>query len=92
MRRLLVVYARRLNSNLLSSLRQLCAPQAAADIADGAAAMIDGLYLRQGLRSAPVSIESSIALTEGYLNAQLAAVAGAASAAAPRRLPVTREA
>ena len=52
--------------------------------------MIDGLYLRQGLKSAPVSIESSIALTEGYLNAQLAAVAGAASADAGRRPSVTQ--
>jgi len=72
-RRLLVVYARRLNSNLLSSLRDLCPAADAARIAEGAAAMIDGLYLRQGLRSAPVSIESSIALTEGYVQAQLLA-------------------
>ena len=88
-RRLLVVYARRLNSNLLASLKQLCPTERASEIADGAAAMIDGLYLRQGLKSAPVSIESSIALTEGYLNAQLAAVASAACAAADRRPPVT---
>ena len=73
MRRLLVVYARRLNSNLLSSLKPLCTAEKASAIADGAAAMIDGLYLRQGLRSAPVSIESSIALTECYVNAQLEA-------------------
>lgn len=87
-RRLLVVYARRLNSNLLSSLKRLCTPQEAAAIADGAAAMIDGLYLRQGLRSAPVSIESSIALTESYVDAQLAAVAGVAAADAGKRAPV----
>ena len=72
-RRLLVVYARRLNSNLLSNLKRLCPAQKASAIADGAAAMIDGLYLRQGLRSAPVSIESSIALTESYVDAQLRA-------------------
>lgn len=76
-RRLLVVYARRLNSNLLSNLRALCPADAAIRIADGAAAMIDGLYLRQGLRSAPVSIESSIRLTESLVDAQLAAVAAA---------------
>ncbi|MCD1263829.1 transcriptional regulator BetI [Shinella sumterensis] len=87
-RRLLVVYARRLNSNLLSSLKRLCTPQEAAAIADGAAAMIDGLYLRQGLRSAPVSIESSIVLTESYVDAQLAAVAGVAAADAGKRAPV----
>lgn len=72
-RRLLVVYARRLNSNLLASLKGLCSAGDAARIAEGAAAMIDGLYLRQGLRSAPVSIESSIALTEGYVTAELLA-------------------
>lgn len=72
-RRLLVIYARRLNSNLLASLKQLCGARDAADIADGAAAMIDGLYLRQGLKSAPVSIETSIALTESYVDAQLRA-------------------
>jgi TetR/AcrR family transcriptional repressor of bet genes len=82
-RRLLVVYARRLNSNLLASLRQLCPAGTASEIAEGAAAMIDGLYLRQGLRSAPVSIESSIALTEGYVNAQLAAAAGAVAGSSP---------
>ncbi|MGJ7040417.1 TetR/AcrR family transcriptional repressor of bet genes [Shinella sp. BE166] len=92
-RRLLVVYARRLNSNLLASLKQLCPAATASDIADGAAAMIDGLYLRQGLKSAPVSIESSIALTEGYVNAQLAAagaVAGSPPPAASRRPPPSR--
>ena len=88
-RRLLVVYARRLNSNLLSSLKQLCPAGHAAEIADGAAAMIDGLYLRQGLRSAPISIESSIALTENYVNAQLAAVAGDARAGAGPQASVT---
>lgn len=75
-RRLLVVYARRLHSNLLASLKALCPADAAARIAEGAAAMIDGLYLRQGLRSAPIGIEASIALTEGYVDAQLAAARG----------------
>ena len=73
-RRLLVIYARRLNSNLVASLRALCPPADAMRIAEGAAAMIDGLYLRQALRSAPVSIEASIALTEGYVDAELAAL------------------
>ncbi|MCF3638509.1 transcriptional regulator BetI [Rhizobium sp. TRM95111] len=89
-RRLLVVYARRLNSSLLSSLKQLCPADTAVEIAGGAAAMIDGLYLRQGLRSAPISIESSIALTEGYVDAMLAAVAGAASPAASRQPSATQ--
>jgi TetR/AcrR family transcriptional repressor of bet genes len=70
-RRLLVLYARRLRSNLMANLRQLCPADDAARIAEGASAMIDGLYLRQGLKSAPVSIEASIALTEDYLTAHL---------------------
>lgn len=70
-RRFLVIYARRLNSNLVTNLKALCEPDEAARIAEGAAAMIDGLYIRRGLRSAPLGIDASIALTEDYLNAQL---------------------
>ncbi len=70
-RRLLVVYARRLHSNLYGALKALVPGEDARRIAEGTAAMIDGLYIRQGLRSAPVSIEASISLTEDYLNAQL---------------------
>jgi len=70
-RRLLVVYARRLRSNFLSSLKVLCPHEDAARIAEGASAMIDGLYLRQGLKSAPVSIDASIALVEDYVTAHL---------------------
>ena len=36
--------------------------------------MIDGLYIRQSLRSAPISIEASIALIEDYINAHLSPV------------------
>ncbi|CDM56791.1 MULTISPECIES: transcriptional regulator BetI [Rhizobium] len=74
-RRFLVIYARRLRSNLLANLKALCPADAAERIAEGAAAMIDGLYIRQSLRSAPVSIEASISLTEDYINSQLAALA-----------------
>ncbi|MDK1384677.1 transcriptional regulator BetI [Sinorhizobium sp. 8-89] len=70
-RRLLVIYARRLRSNLLASLRPLSTADDAERIAEGAAAMIDGLYIRQSLKSAPISIEASIALTEDYVNAHL---------------------
>ncbi|MET0748780.1 MAG: transcriptional regulator BetI [Rhizobium sp.] len=71
-RRFLVIYARRLRSNLLANLRPLCAGEDAERIAEGAAAMIDGLYIRQSLRSVPTGIEASIALTEDYLTGQLA--------------------
>jgi TetR/AcrR family transcriptional repressor of bet genes len=50
----------------------LCPSEDAERIAEGAAAMIDGLYIRQSLRSAPISIDASIALTEDYINALLA--------------------
>ncbi|MEJ6845617.1 transcriptional regulator BetI [Sinorhizobium fredii] len=70
-RRLLVVYARRLRSNLFASLKALCRADDAERIAEGAAAMIDGLYIRQSLKSAPISIEASIALTEDYVTTHL---------------------
>ena len=71
MRRLLVVYARRLRSDLVSALKTLCPDEDAARIAEGTAAMIDGLYIRQGLRASPLSIETCVALTEDYLSTQL---------------------
>ncbi len=75
-RRFLVIYARRLHSNLVANLKALCPAADAARIAEGAAAMIDGLYIRQSLRSAPISTEASIALTEDYLTTNLNAVKG----------------
>ncbi|NTF86418.1 transcriptional regulator BetI [Agrobacterium rhizogenes] len=75
-RRFLVIYARRLRSNLLANLKALCLSDDAERIAEGAAAMIDGLYIRQSLRSAPISIEESIALTEDYLTMHLNALGG----------------
>ncbi|APO66775.1 transcriptional regulator BetI [Rhizobium gallicum] len=70
-RHFLVIYARRLRSNLLANLKKLCPPDAAGRIAEGAAAMIDGLYIRQSLKSAPINIEASIGLTEDYVTMQL---------------------
>ena len=75
-RRLLVIYARRLRSNLLASLVRLCPADDALRIAEGAAAMIDGLYIRQSLRSAPISISASIDLCEDYLEGQLQVCGG----------------
>ncbi|GAC1041951.1 transcriptional regulator BetI [Rhizobium sp. No.120] len=75
-RRFLVIYARRLHSNLVANLKALCPAEDAGRIAEGAAAMIDGLYIRQGLRSAPISTEASIALTEDYLTTHLDALKG----------------
>ena len=78
-RRFLVIYARRLRSNLLANLKALCPREDAERIAEGAAAMIDGLYIRQSLRSAPISIEASIALTEDYINSLLAPLSAEAA-------------
>ncbi|OCJ11679.1 transcriptional regulator BetI [Rhizobium sp. AC27/96] len=75
-RRFLVIYARRLRSNLVANLKTLCPAEDAERIAEGAAAMIDGLYIRQSLRSAPISIEASIALTDDYLTTHLNALKG----------------
>jgi TetR/AcrR family transcriptional repressor of bet genes len=75
-RRFLVIYARRLRSNLLASLKPLCPPDDAARIAEGAAALIDGLYIRRSLGSAPISILGSIALVEDFLEACLRGFSG----------------
>lgn len=72
-RHLLVLYARRLHSNLLAALKALAPAPLATQIAEGAAALIDGLYIRQSLKAAPLSIEASIALVEDYVTAQLSA-------------------
>jgi TetR/AcrR family transcriptional repressor of bet genes len=74
-RRLLVIYARRLQSNLLSALKPLCTDADAARIAEGTAAMIDGLYIRKGLKSADLSIGSAIHLVEDYVTTSLSVVA-----------------
>ncbi|HBF28522.1 transcriptional regulator BetI [Rhizobium sp.] len=70
-RHLLVIYARRLRSNLLHALLSLCPRADAERIAEGTAAMIDGLYIRQSLRTAPLSIDASVILVEDYVNGQL---------------------
>lgn len=75
-RRFLIIYARRLRSNLLANLTALCPREQAERVAEGAAAMIDGLYIRQSLASAPVDIEASASLIEDYLSMQLLTCGG----------------
>ncbi|WP_426228773.1 transcriptional regulator BetI [Pararhizobium sp. DWP3-4] len=70
-RRFLVIYARRLHSNLVSNLKQLCVADDAQRIAEGTAAMIDGLYIRRALGSSPVTADASIALTDDYITLNL---------------------
>ncbi|TKT81195.1 transcriptional regulator BetI [Aquamicrobium sp. LC103] len=72
MRRLLQVYAHRLHSNLMSGLRPLLPPEEALRVAEGAAALIDGLYIRQALKDGAPDRRSAIALIEDYLETKLA--------------------
>ncbi|NBO21290.1 MAG: transcriptional regulator BetI, partial [Rhodobacteraceae bacterium] len=69
-RRLLAVYQRRLRSNLRACLRPL-APNRYPDIAEGLGALIDGLYLREALKSGPPDGAAAVATLIEYLDAQL---------------------
>jgi len=73
-RRLLAVYARRLNANLVDALLRLVARAEALRIAEGIAALIDGLYIRRALNDGPPDASSAIALVENYVDTQLAAM------------------
>lgn len=70
-RRLLMIYASRLHSNLMHALKQLAPAERANRIAEGTAALIDGLYIRQSLKAAPLSIDASVTLVEDYIRQQL---------------------
>lgn len=68
--RLLRIYQRRLRSNLLVGLRPLMGA-AAPHLADGLAALIDGLYIRQALHDAPPDGAAATAMVIEYLDAML---------------------
>jgi TetR/AcrR family transcriptional repressor of bet genes len=70
--RLLRVYVERLNSNLMFSLRQLVPPKRAHEIAQGTAAMIDGIYIRHALQDRALNRTAAQALVKDYLNLCLA--------------------
>jgi len=63
-RRLLRIYIRRLESNLLHALRELTTRERAAEIAETAAALIDGLWIRRSLAEVEPDPEGAIALVE----------------------------
>ena len=69
-RRLVAVYQRRLRSNLLAGLRPLAGARAEA-VAEGLGAMIDGLYLREVLKSGAPDGASAVAMALDYLGVQL---------------------
>ncbi len=71
LRRLLRVYARRLHSNLMSSLTRLMPHDKAERVAEGVAALIDGLYIRRALKDGTPNAESAVALVEDYLETKL---------------------
>lgn len=74
-RRLLSIYARRLHSNLMSGLTPLAGSYDAERIAEGAAAMIDGLYIRKGLGTGPAR-HDAVALVEDHIETQLLEIRG----------------
>jgi len=69
-RRLAAVYQRRLRSNLLAGLRPLAGGRAVM-IADGLGALIDGLYLREVLKSGAPDGAAAVAVALDYLEQQL---------------------
>ena len=69
--RLLVVYQRRLRSNLLSNLRPLVGARADR-LADGMGALIDGVYLREVLKQGQPDAAAAVATLQDYLAVHLA--------------------
>lgn len=69
-KRLLAIYQGRLRSNLLSPLRGLAGARAVG-LAEGLAAMIDGLYLREVLKSGPPDGAAAIRMAWSYVAAEL---------------------
>lgn len=69
-RRLLKIYQGRLRSNLMAELRQIAGP-GADSIATGLGALIDGLYLREVLKSGPPDAQMAVTTAMNYLTAKL---------------------
>jgi TetR/AcrR family transcriptional repressor of bet genes len=69
-RRLLSVYQRRLQSNLVDALRPLVGEKAPA-LANSLGALIDGLYLRAALSEKPADTAAAVAVIQAYLAAEL---------------------
>jgi TetR/AcrR family transcriptional repressor of bet genes len=71
LQRILSVYHRRLRSSLLHDLKPLIGADGAYRLAEGIAAMIDGLWLRYALTGKPDDPETPRALTRDYFAASL---------------------
>ncbi|MFV0361353.1 transcriptional regulator BetI [Tropicimonas sp.] len=70
--RLLNIYRRRMRSNLIHDLRPLLGT-GAGRVADGLAAMVDGLYIRQALHGTAPGRDTAQSLLVDYLDTQIAA-------------------
>ncbi|NNG05093.1 MAG: transcriptional regulator BetI [Inquilinus sp.] len=66
--RLLQVYVARLRANLVHELRSLISETKIEAAAESIGAMIDGLYLRQGLRKGAADREAAIRITEHLID------------------------
>lgn len=69
LQRILDIYHRRLHSSLMHDLRKLMDEAAAGRLAEGIAAMIDGLWLRHALSGKPRDPDIPRALTREYFMA-----------------------
>jgi TetR/AcrR family transcriptional repressor of bet genes len=69
-RRLLRVYQGRLRSNLLAALRPLAGARSGA-LADGLGALIDGVYLREALKSGAPDGKAAAEVAMNYLASEL---------------------
>jgi TetR/AcrR family transcriptional regulator, transcriptional repressor of bet genes len=69
-KRLLAVYHSRLRSNLLAGLRPLAGARANA-VAEGLGALIDGLYLREALKSGAPDGPAAVQTAFDYLTCEL---------------------
>ncbi|MFT6063002.1 MAG: TetR/AcrR family bet gene transcriptional repressor, partial [Paracoccaceae bacterium] len=65
--RLLRVYARRLNSNMVHELRQLAPEATARRVAQGLASLIDGFYIRLALQDRMPAHSEIKALVTDYI-------------------------
>jgi len=65
--RLLEVYLRRIESNLVHELKQLVPAEAARRIARGAAALVDGLWLRAALPANGMSPAEALKVVQEYI-------------------------
>ncbi|WP_176083828.1 transcriptional regulator BetI [Martelella sp. HB161492] len=80
--RLFSIYARRTRSNLRAVLTRLVPAEKARFIAEGIAAMVDGLYIAHSLESPVRNRSDAVRLLENYIDIQLSGHASKENSAA----------